>query len=108
MFQEACEEAERFLMIWPQKSQKVNFTSFYWLKLIKPGIAAQIQGRGIRLHFLFGEGKNLQPSLIYYGDSITRKPFREDKLAVMFRKDQRLKGCNMNSGFWKVLMEERK
>lgn len=68
-----------------------NSTLSYWLALVKSLIrGGQIQGEGIWLRPLIRGVKNLQPSLKYYRDHIKRKPRREMKLAVIFRKYQRV------------------
>lgn len=92
---------------------EVPKSQFHLILLVDTGWVRQraqprFKGREIRLHFLIGEAKNLQPSSIYYSDHIKREPLKENKLTVMFRKHQRIERPQHESGFWKMLVEKRK
>lgn len=76
-------------------ASEVPKSQFFLILLVEIGCVksprlAQFSREVMRLHLLIGGGaKNLQPSLIYYGDHIKRKSLIENKLEVMFIKDQR-------------------
>lgn len=73
-------------------ASEVPKSQFYLILLVEIGCVkslrlAQFSREVMRLHLLIeGGAKNLQSSLIYY---VKRKQLRENKLAVMFIKDQR-------------------
>lgn len=76
-------------------ASEVSKSQLYLILLVEIGCAkslrlAQFSREVMRLHLLIeGGAKNLQPSLIYYGDHIEREPLRENKSEVMCIKDQR-------------------